>query len=235
MLELLRAGRGAERILIATELSASRTISEIRKRAQDAGIPVKVVPRTEVDRAADGLNHQGVVAFAGRYRYTPLEEILARDAPAIAVLDGVMDPHNLGSILRSADGAGIDGVVIRSQRAVGVTPAVRRVAAGAAEVVPVARVNNITQALGLARRAGLWVVGLDEKAGDDVWSSGLLERPVALVLGSEDKGISKSVAETCDGFARIPSKGRIDSLNVGVAAALAMFEIARRGDSSDNV
>jgi 23S rRNA (guanosine2251-2'-O)-methyltransferase len=140
----------------------------------------------------------------------------------------VMDPHNLGSLMRSADGAGFGGIVIRSKRAARVTPAVRRVAAGAAEFVPVARVPNAGLAVERAKDAGLWVVGLDQDADETVWESESLEPPVAILLGAEDRGISPTVREKCDHLVRIPSRGRVGSLNVSVAGAVAMFEVARR-------
>jgi 23S rRNA (guanosine2251-2'-O)-methyltransferase len=235
VLELLKAGRSAERVLIAQGLAPSSVLGEIRKRAEAASIPVRMVPRAEIDKLAEGANHQGVVARAGRYRYTPLEELLAIERPALLFLDGITDPHNLGSLLRSADGAGFSGVVIPSHRSTGVTSAVRRVASGAAEVVPVARVANLAQAVDDARVAGLWIVGLDEKASDTLWSSDLLEPPVGLVLGAEDRGISKNLKTHCDGMVGIPQAGRIGSLNVAVAGAIAMFEVARRKNPSDTL
>ncbi len=161
--------------------------------------------------------------------------MLAGDPQALLFLDGVMDPHNLGSLLRSADGAGFDGVVVRSRRAVGVTAAVRRISAGAAEIVPVARVPNLAEALDRTRTSGLWALGLDEKAEDDLWTADLAEPPVAVVLGAEDRGISPVVQARCDAFASIPSRGVLGSLNVAVAGAIAMFEVARRGRRSHTV
>lgn len=228
VLELLRAGKPAERILIQRGLAPSGVIAEIRKRAADAAVPVRVVPRSEIDRAAPGIHHQGVAAVAGRYRYAPLEDLLARPDTTLLFLDGVMDPHNLGSLLRSADQAGFGGVVIPARRAVGVTPAVRRVSAGAAEVVPVARVGSVSAAMELAKTRGVWIVGLDQDAEADIWSSRLLEPPVGLVLGAEDRGLSRLVRERCDELVRIPSEGRLSSLNVAAAGAIAMFEVARR-------
>lgn len=228
MLELLRAGASPESVLLAEGLAPSGTLTEIRKRAQEAGVPVKVVPRAQLDKHAPGANHQGVVALTARYRYAELHRLFETERPALLFLDGVTDPHNLGSLLRSADGAGFDGVVLPARRSVSVTAAVRRVAAGAAEIVPVARVNNLSSAIDAARKHGLWIVGLDQHAGDDVWSSQLLERPVGLVLGAEDRGLSQGVRAHCDGLVGIPSAGKLDSLNVAVAGAVAMFEVARR-------
>ena len=190
---------------------------------------MRVVPRAEIDRLAPGLNHQGVVALTGPFRYTPLPELLlSAPKPAVVFLDAVMDPHNLGSLLRSADGAGFAGVVVAARRAAGVTAAVRRVSAGASEFVPVARVTNLGRALDDARRAGLWTVGLDQDAAEDLWTSHLMEPPVGLVLGSEDRGISPAVRRHCDAFVSIPHRGALDSLNVATAGAVAMFEVARR-------
>lgn len=226
VLELLRAGRAVEKVFMAQGMAPSNVLGEIRKRADSAGVPVRVIPKDQIDRMAGG-NHQGVVALAGKYRYTPLDELLDKQA-AVLFLDGVTDPHNLGSLLRSADSAGFQGVVIPSHRSVGVTGAVRRVAAGAADVVPVARVPNLSRAIDSAKEAGLWIVGLDEKAESDVWTSDLMAPPVGLVLGAEDRGISRNVKEHCDETVQIPHTGRIGSLNVAVAGAIAMFEVARR-------
>ena len=207
-------------------------LNEIRRLARERNIVVREVDRVEIDHLAEDVNHQGVAALTGRYRYTPLSDILARPVQALLFLDGVMDPHNLGSLLRSADGAGFDGVVIPSHRSSAVTQTVRRVSAGASEVVPVARETNLGRAIESAKSAGLWIVGLDQEAEDDLWASRLLEPPVGLVLGSEDRGISKGVREKCDGMVRIPSMGRLSSLNVAVAGALALFEVPRRGARS---
>jgi 23S rRNA (guanosine2251-2'-O)-methyltransferase len=228
VLELLDAGRSVERILVARELDPSAIIGRIRRRAEERSVPLRVVPRAEIDKLASGLNHQGVVAVAGRYRYVPFDELLQADDPVIVFLDGITDPHNLGSLLRSADGAGATGLVLPSHRAVGVTDTVRRISAGAAEVVRVARVGSLGAALDRARDAGLWLVGLDERGGDDIWSSNLLGTPVGLVLGSEDRGLGKPVRERCDALVKIPQMGRLSSLNVSVAGAIVMYEIARR-------
>ncbi len=216
-----------QRVLIADRAGRSQLIGEIRRRAEAAATPVRVVPKAEIDRLTGRGNHQGVAAVTDPFRYARFEELLSRAAPALLFLDGVMDPHNLGSLLRSADGAGFDGVVIRTHRSAQVTGAVRRVAAGAAEVVAVARVSNLSRALEEAKRAGLWIAGLDAAASQTIWSCEL-RPPLGMVLGSEDRGISAKVKERCDVLMRIPSVGSLESLNVAVAGALAMFEVARR-------
>ncbi|MDQ3752750.1 MAG: 23S rRNA (guanosine(2251)-2'-O)-methyltransferase RlmB [Actinomycetota bacterium] len=236
VLELLRAGQSAERIFIAKGHAPSNLINEIRRRADRAGVPLKIVPSSEIERLAGDINHQGVIALTARYRYTPLETLLAGESPALLFLDGVTDPHNLGSLLRSADGAGFSGVVIPARRTVQVTAAVRRVSAGAAEVVPVARVHNLSQALEAAREAGLWILGLDGEAEEDVWSSDLAAPPVGLVVGSEDKGMGAKTKEGCDALVRIPQRGRLESLNVAVAGAIAMYACmpGSRADAGTN-
>lgn len=226
--ELLRSGGAAERVLLERSAAPSSAIGDIRKRAEAAGVPVRMVPRSELDRLTDGGHHQGVAAITGRFRYADLTDLLARPTPALLFLDGITDPHNLGSLLRSADGAGFDGIVIPARRAAQVNSTVRRVSAGAAEVVPVARVTNLGRALDDARAAGVWVVGFDQDAPGSLWTSDLLEPPLALLLGAEDRGISRNVREHCDALVRIPSAGRLGSLNVAVAGAVAMFEVARR-------
>lgn len=228
VVESLRAGGSVQRVYVAEGLERSAALEEIRMRARNAGIPVAVVPRAEIDRISGGGNHQGVLAHTARYRYAPFADLLSTASPVLLFLDGLTDPHNVGALIRSAGAAGFDGVVLSTRRSAGVTAAVRRVAAGAAEVVPVARVANLARALDEAKSAGVWIVGLDERAETDVWSSNLLEPPVGLVLGAEGKGISRNVADHCDGLVRIPMVGRIESLNVSVAGGVAMFEVARR-------
>lgn len=235
VVELLRAGRPARRVLIARGLRPSGVVAEVRRRAGEAGVPVTVVPQAELDAAAPGLNHQGVVAVAARFRYTPLVELLGSGEPSLLFLDGVTDPQNLGSLIRSAEVAGFTGMVLPARRAAQVTPAVRRVSAGAAEVLPIARVSNLSNAIEEAKRARMWVLGLDACATDVLWDSDLATPPVGVVLGSEGRGLSRGVASHCDGLVSIPVAGRIGSLNVSVAGAVAMFEIARRRRGSDTL
>ena len=232
VLELLRSGSSAQKILISDRSHASNVAAEIRRRAETLDIPVRTVPVQELDRLAAGMNHQGVVALTTSFRYVALDRLLTTSGSTIIFLDGVMDPHNLGSLLRSADGAGFGGVVIPTHRSAAVTATVRRVSAGAAEVVPVARVSSLGAALQQARRTGMWIVGLDHDAEETLWMSTALEPPIGLVLGAEDRGISKGARSHCDAFVRIPSSGRLDSLNVAVAGAIAMFEVARRREAS---
>ncbi|MFN2525405.1 MAG: 23S rRNA (guanosine(2251)-2'-O)-methyltransferase RlmB [Actinomycetota bacterium] len=226
--EALRAGTSIQRVLLAQRLRPSPGLAEIRRLANEGSIPIRVVPTTELDRLARGVRHQGVVAVTAPFNYSSFGALLHGESAALLFLDGVSDPQNLGSLIRSAECAGFSGVVIPTHRSAGVTATVRRVSAGAAEVIPVARVTNLGRSIEAARESGLWVIGLDERAHEDIWSSDLLETPVGLVLGAEGKGISPGVRGHCDGFVRIPVGGQLSSLNVGVAGALAMFEVARK-------
>jgi 23S rRNA (guanosine2251-2'-O)-methyltransferase len=229
VVELLRAGKPAEAVLLAEGIDSSSTVGEIRKRAKGLAIPVKVVPRQKIDALAGGLNHQGVVATGAVYRYVDLDSLLNDESdPVVLFLDGVTDPQNLGSLLRTVDGAGMTGVVLPTRRSVGVTAAVRRASAGASERVPVARTGNLSQALDHAREAGLWTVAVTGDAAETLWESDILEPPLGLVLGAEGRGISQKVKQHCDGAVAIPLAGEIGSLNVAIAGAIVMFELARR-------
>jgi 23S rRNA (guanosine2251-2'-O)-methyltransferase len=227
VLEYLRSGGSPEKVLIAREAAISGLLEEIKDRSRKRGIPTQVVPRHELDQIASG-NHQGVVALAGSYRYSSLESILSDAGTGVLFADGIMDPQNLGALIRSALGAGFNGVVIPAHRAAAVTAAARRVSAGATELMAVARVTNLSRALDQAKARGLWVIGLDEKAEETIWTSELMDPPVALVIGAEDRGISRNVRTNCDALVAIPQQGRLSSLNAGVAGAIAMFEVARR-------
>jgi 23S rRNA (guanosine2251-2'-O)-methyltransferase len=227
VLEYLRSGGSPEKVLLGRETGASALLEEIKERSRQRGVPVQVIARRELDQMASG-NHQGVVAVAGSYRYTSLEAILAHAGTGVLFADGIMDPQNLGALIRSALGAGFNGVVIPLHRAAGVTAAARRASAGATELIAVARVANLSRALEQAKARGLWVIGLDEKADGTIWTSELMDPPVALVIGAEDRGISRNVRTKCDALLGIPQEGRLASLNAGVAGALAMFEVARR-------
>ena len=224
----MRAGGRVDRVLIAQNLKRSDSIEEIRRVAHARSVPLRVVPRSEIEGSVGAVNHQGVIAFTGAHRYADLENLLRVPSPAILFLDKLTDPQNLGSLLRSADGAGFNGVVIPARESAGITPVVKRVAAGAAEVVEVARVTNLSRAIDLAREAGLWIYGLDGGADRDIWSAELHDGGVGLVLGAEGKGLSPGIRKHCDDFLRIPLAGRLESMNVAVAGAIAMFEVARQ-------
>jgi len=227
-------GRAFEYVAVARERGDSR-LRRIIESCRSAGVPLRLLAREELDRLAKTSSHQGVVAVASAKQYSDLEQLLARRRGRYAllvVLDGVEDPHNLGAILRAADGAGADGVVIPERRAVGITATVARTSAGAAEYLQVARVGNISRALEELKSRHLWLVGLEERAAK-VYDQLEYQMDCALVLGAEGKGLRQHVRGQCDFLVSIPMLGKVPSLNVSVAAAIVMYEIARqRRDSS---
>ncbi len=190
-------------------------------------VPVKRVPRQRIEELARGGAHQGVAARVGPYPYSSLKEILATTEPLVIVLDSVTDPHNLGAVLRAADGAGASGVVLPKDRAVGVTSAAVKASAGASEHVPLARETNLRRALEKMKEAGMWVYALEE-AEATAYTNLDLSGPVAFVLGSEGRGIRRLVREGCDGAVSIPMRGAVSSLNVSVAAAVLLYEARRQ-------
>ena len=200
--------------------------AEVAKVANAAGVPVKKVPRTRIEDLARGAAHQGVAARVGPYPYSDLGEILAAPDPLVLVLDGVMDPRNLGAALRAADGAGASGVVIPKNRAVGVTAAAVKASAGASERVSVARETNLRRAIDWIKEAGLWVYAAE--VGGTIYTELDLSGSVALVLGSEGRGVRRLVREGCDGAVSIPMLGAVESLNVSVVVAVLLYEARRQ-------
>jgi len=200
---------------------------EIASEAATRSVRLRGVRREHVEELAPDVVHQGVAARVGPYQYSGLEEILGAPNPLVVVLDGVTDPRNLGAILRVADGAGASGVVIPKDRAVGVTPAAVKASAGASEHVPVARETNLRRALDKIKEAGAWAYAAEGEASS-AYTDLDLSGPVALVLGSEGRGLRRLIREGCDGAASIPMRGAVSSLNVSVAAAVLLFEARRQ-------
>jgi 23S rRNA (guanosine2251-2'-O)-methyltransferase len=199
---------------------------EIAKAARARGVEVRRASRQRVEELARGVVHQGVAAHVGPYPYSGLGEILSTPEPLVLVLDGVTDPRNLGAILRAADGAGAGGVVIPKDRAVGVTAAAVKASAGASEYVRVARVTNLRRAVDTMKGKGLWVYAAE--AGGTPYVELDLTGALALVLGSEGRGVRRLVREGCDGTVFIPMLGAVQSLNVSVASAVLLYEARRR-------
>lgn len=230
VLEALRAGRAINKILLAEGVS-SRQLAPLLAAARQQGVPVQQVPRRKLDELAPAAVHQGVAAAVAARAYAEVTDLLARarargEMPFLVVLDGLEDPHNLGSILRTADAVGAHGVIIPKRRSAQLTPAAVKASAGAAEHVPVARVTNIARTLEELKAEGLWVVGTDAQATQDYRTADYTV-PLALVVGSEGRGMSRLVRETCDVLVRLPMVGRLTSLNAAVAAALLMYEVFR--------
>jgi 23S rRNA (guanosine2251-2'-O)-methyltransferase len=226
--ELLRARRRSVRRVLVSDPDS---VADIVDLAASAGVSLRRVSNDELRSLARTEAPQGVVAEASPVRPFDLEELLAqrpgKPPPFLVVLDGVTDPGNLGAIMRSALGAGASGLVLARHRAVKLTPAAVKAAAGAVEHLPIAGVGGIPAALVTMSDAGLWTVGLDAGADSPIWGLNVADQPLALVVGAEGRGLSPLVRRRCQVLAAIPQAGPLDSLNVSVAAAVGCFEIAR--------
>ena len=222
--EALRAGHSLERVLVAQGAGGPR-LQEIIDLARRASVPVRFEPRAALDRLAGTPAHQGVVAMGAASKYRELEEVAACEL--VVVLDGVEDPHNLGAVIRTALAAGAGAVIIPERRAASITDVVAKAAAGALEYLPVARVTNVNRALEDLKNRGFWIYGLDER-GEQDYTLVEYNTPTVLVLGGEGKGLHEQVRKHCDVVMRIPMAGKIASLNVSVAAGVALFEWRRR-------
>ena len=202
----------------------------IFETARDAGVPVRQVSRDQLERLAGTHTHQGVVAVTSEKQYSDIDSVLDNKRGQynfLVVLDGVEDPHNLGAIIRTADGAGADGVVIPERRAVGVTGTVLKASAGAAEHLPIARVTNINRTLEDLKERNIWTIGLDERAKQS-YDEIDYNMDCALVLGAEGSGLHEMVRKKCDFLISIPMEGQVPSLNVSVAAGVVMYEVLRQ-------
>lgn len=233
--ELLKAGRReVKRLFMANNVRRSAAaIVQFLKLAEKRSLDVQPVAVYELDRMCRSGNHQGVAAVVADYAYADLSDILAgaeeRKLPVLLLLvDHVQDPQNLGSMLRSADAAGVNGVVIPRHRAASVTPAVVRASAGAAEHVKVAQVGNLHQAMLTLKEQGIRLIGLEGSSSAVPYEEADLAGPVGVVIGAEEEGLGKLVHDTCDLVIRLPMRGKVGSLNAAVAAAIALFEVRRR-------
>lgn len=225
VLEALRAASPIDRVHIAKGAGGPR-IQQVVDLCREANIPVRFEDRAALDRLARTAVHQGVVAMAAEQRYANLDEIAAK-ARMILVADGIEDPHNLGAIARTAHAAGVDALIIPERRAAGVTPIVAKAAAGALEHLPLVRAGNINRALETLKGKGFWIYGLDER-GTETYDQVTYNSPTVLVVGAEGKGLHHQVKQHCDVLVRIPMAGAIASLNVSVAAGVALFDWRRR-------
>lgn len=226
--EALRSGREIEKILVADGSEGS--IKRIVALAGERGIHVRFEDRRALDRLTDVV-HQGVVAFAAAAKYSTVEEILAEakergEDPFIMILDDIEDPHNLGAIMRTAECAGVHGIIVAKDRAAGLSGTVAKASAGAIEYMKVARVTNIARTVDQLKDEGLWIAACD--MGGSEYTKADLAGPIALVIGNEGKGISRLVGEKCDFTISIPMVGRISSLNASNAASILMYEVVRQ-------
>lgn len=220
------SGQTINKVFIQAGLKAD-ALNEIIKLAKKQNLIISQVPKSKLDLLADRQNHQGVVLAVAAYEYAELDDLFAAakakdEAPFFLILDGIEDPHNLGSIMRTADAAGVHGIIIPKRRAVQLTATVAKTSTGAIEYVPVVRVTNLVQTIAELKERGLWIFGTD-MAGQDyrTWDA---NGPTALVIGNEGKGISPLIKKACDGMLTIPMVGHVQSLNASVAASLLIYQ-----------
>lgn len=233
VLELLRAKRRTVRkIFIAEAQDASDVLDAIEFEAQRQRIPVSLISMTRLDREAKTEGHQGVMAIAQDLDTVSLDDLLKVAKPFLLVCDGVTDPRNLGAMLRSADGAGVTGVILPRHRSARISPSVTKTAAGAIEYLTFCDVGGIPTAIDQLNRAGVLTVGLAGESKDSLYELDLGSGPVAIVVGGEEKGLSALTRKRCATVVSIPQVGRINSLNAGVAVSVAAFEVARQRRAS---
>jgi 23S rRNA (guanosine2251-2'-O)-methyltransferase len=232
VLEALRGGRAVRQVWLAEGVKAAPVVAAIILAAHEAGAPVHDATRQQLDELVDAAHHQGVVAEVTAFAPVELSDLLAvarqrQEAPLLVVADHLEDPQNLGALMRSAEAAGAHGLVLPDRRSAGITPAVVRASAGAAEHLLVASVVNLSRAFLELQHAGLWIVGLDAGARMR-YNQADLRVPLAVVVGGEGKGLTRLVSERCDLLVRLPMAGRTASLNAAVAGAIVLYEAVRQ-------
>ncbi|MES4886505.1 23S rRNA (guanosine(2251)-2'-O)-methyltransferase RlmB [Streptomyces sp. NPDC096012] len=234
VVEALREGVPASTLYVQQFIDNDERVREALQLVADrGGINLMEAPRPELDRMTNGLNHQGLVLQVPPYEYAHPEDLTAAAYdegadPLIVALDGVTDPRNLGAVVRSVSAFGGHGVVVPERRSAGMTAGAWKTSAGAAARTPVARATNLTRVLEAYKKAGITVIGLAADGEAEVGELAALDGPVVIVVGSEGKGLSRLVGETCDHRVRIPMPGGAESLNAGVAAGIVLYEAARR-------
>ncbi|RSL29442.1 23S rRNA (guanosine(2251)-2'-O)-methyltransferase RlmB [Salibacterium salarium] len=238
VLEALRSVRPINKLWLV-EGAGKGSMKQLQQLAKENGVVVQTVPRKKLDDLSGTSQHQGVVASVAAYHYAEIDDLFDKSSergedPFFLLLDEIADPHNLGSILRTADAAGAHGVIIPKRRSVGLTQAVAKSSTGAVEHVPVVRVTNMARSIEELKTRGLWIAGTDGDGKEDYrdWDASM---PLGIVVGSEGKGISRIVKEKCDFLLTIPMEGHVTSLNASVAASLLMYEVYRKRHSLGNV
>ncbi len=230
VLEAVRAGTPVEKVFLAARAESDDRLGEVLLAVTARHLPLIEATKGELDRLTDGANHQGIAVQVPPYEYADPADLLTRAEgrpPLIVALDGVTDPHNLGAVLRSAGAFGVDGVVVPERRSAGGPATGWKVWAGAAARVPVARATNLVRTLQEYQKAGCFVVGLDGRAPTSVADLELATEPLVVVVGSEGKGLSRLVRETCDLLAGIEISSQVESLNAAVATGITLYEVAR--------
>jgi len=230
IMEALKGKRKVRKIYIQEGRQGKR-INDLIKLAEGKGVFIQYVEKNRLDKMYTYTNHQGIVAQVDAYEYADLQDIMVRanekgDSPFILILDGIEDPQNLGSILRSAESAGVHGVIIPRHNSAEITPAVVRASAGAVEHILITRETNLVNCIKKLKNAGLWIIGADMQ-GENYFTVNI-PVPTVLVIGGEGRGLRRLVKENCDLLVKVPMSGQINSLNAGVAAALVMYEVVRQ-------
>ncbi|ANU26829.1 23S rRNA (guanosine(2251)-2'-O)-methyltransferase RlmB [Planococcus versutus] len=233
VLEALRADRDINKIWIAEGVQ-KKGITELLQLAKDKGVIVQSVPKKKIDGLTD-TNHQGIAAAVAAYNYASLDDLFEaakakNEDPFFLILDELEDPHNLGSIMRTADAIGVHGLIIPKRRAVGLTGVVAKASTGAIEHVPVVRINNLSQTVDELKKRGVWIAGTDAKESVDYRKMDA-SLPLAVIIGSEGKGMSRILHDKCDFLYQLPMVGHVTSLNASVAASLLMYEVYRKRNS----
>lgn len=232
VMEAIKAGRTINKIEMQKDGEGS--IKKIASMAREKGIQIQYVDKIVLDKLVPGRPHQGIAAFMAAHDYVNVDDILKAaeekgEDPLIVILDGLEDPHNLGAVLRSADGCGAHGVIIPSRRAVALTETVAKASAGAIEYVPVAKVSNLAQTIDELKEKGIWIASVDMDGVN--YSQATLTGPLALVIGGEGSGVSRLIREKSDYIVSIPMKGKVNSLNASNAAAIMLYEAVRQRDA----
>jgi 23S rRNA (guanosine2251-2'-O)-methyltransferase len=215
-----------ERIHFAREMHSPK-LQKVLDLARERGVPVRKEERAVLDRLAEGAVHQGLVAISAAASYADFEVLFKTPLPLIVILDGVEDPHNLGAVMRTAEACGASGIVVPDRHSAPLSAAVVKTSAGASAYLPIVRVKNVVNAIDEIKRRGVWVVGVDA-AGTKDWTEFDYKGPIAVVLGGEHRGVRRLVREHCDVIVRLPMLGKIESLNISVAAGVLMYEVVRQ-------
>ncbi|WP_347499786.1 23S rRNA (guanosine(2251)-2'-O)-methyltransferase RlmB [Proteiniborus sp. DW1] len=231
VIEAIKSGREIDKILIAKG-SEQGSIQKIIGMAKEKRIVIQYVEKAKLDAMSETKAHQGVIALVTPYSYKTVDDIMKaaedkNEDPFIIILDEIEDPHNLGAIIRTAECAGAHGVIIPKRRAVGLTPVVIKASAGAVEYMNIAKVSNIASTIEELKERGVWIYGADMDGEQDYFNRDL-SGPIAIVIGSEGKGIGRLIREKCDFLVKIPMNGKISSLNASVAASVMMYEVLRQ-------
>ena len=231
VVEALRADIPVSTMYVATRIDSDDRVKEALKLATQRGLAILETPRGELDRLTDGAVHQGLALQVPPYEYAEPSDLFDPEQPGIPLvvaLDGITDPRNLGAIVRSVAAFGGHGVVVPERRSVGMTASAWKTSAGAAARIPVAKAGNLTRALEEFKKAGFFVLGLDMDGDVDLPDLALASEPLVIVTGSEGKGLSRLVRETCDQIVSIPMSSAVESLNAGLATGVALYEVARQ-------